>query len=54
VVFAPNGAELSRIQLPETNGADESFRRIRVGGDGFLYQLATSEEGATLWRTVTP
>lgn len=50
VVLAPNGAEVSRIQLPETNGADESFRRIRVGDDGFLYQLTTSEDGATLWR----
>jgi hypothetical protein len=50
VVLAPNGAELSRIQLPEANGADESFRRIRVGDDGFLYQLTTSEDGATLWR----
>lgn len=49
VVLAANGAELSRIELPETHGADESFRRIRVGGDGFLYQLTTSEDGATLW-----
>lgn len=50
VVLSANGAEVSRIELPETHGADESFRQIRVGGDGFLYQLTTSEDGATLWR----
>jgi hypothetical protein len=50
VVLAANGAELRRIDLPETFDADESFRRIRVGGDGFLYQLTTAEEGATMWR----
>jgi hypothetical protein len=50
VVLSANGAEVSRIELPETNGADESFRHIRVGDDGFLYQLTTSEDGATLWR----
>jgi hypothetical protein len=50
IVLAANGAELSRIELPETHDADESFRRIRVGGDGFLYQLTTGRDGATLWR----
>ncbi len=50
VVLSPSGTELSRIELPENTGAEESFRRIQVGADGFLYHLSYADEGATLWR----
>jgi hypothetical protein len=50
VVLAPTGAELARVALPASTGAEESFRRVRVGADGALYQLAFDEHGATLRR----
>jgi hypothetical protein len=48
VVLEPNGAELTRVRLPANRGAEESFRRIRVGADGALYHMAWDETGVTL------
>lgn len=48
VVLEPNGAELTRVRLPANRGAEESFRRIRVGADGALYHMGWDERGVTL------
>lgn len=50
VVLDPSGSELGRLDLPASTGAEESFRRIRVGADGTVYHLAWDEHGATMRR----
>lgn len=50
VVLDDAGAELARFDLPASIGAEESFRRIRIGADGALYHLAFEERGATMRR----
>jgi hypothetical protein len=50
VVLSPSGSELARVELPANLGAEESFRRIRVGADGALYHLHYDETGATLQK----
>lgn len=44
------GRELSRVVLPPESGAEESFRRLRVGANGGLYHLGFDSDGATLRR----
>lgn len=50
VVLDASGSELGRLDLPASTGAEESFRRIRVGADGTVYHLAWDERGATMRR----
>lgn len=50
VVLDSTGTELFRVELPANSGAEESFRRIRVGADGAVYHLAYGDEGATMRR----
>ena len=50
VVLDDAGVEQARVDLPASTGAEESFRRIRIGADGVLYHLAYEERGATMRR----
>jgi hypothetical protein len=50
VLLSSGGDELDRIRLPASQIALEQFRSLFVGADGNMYQLAFSEEGATLRR----
>jgi hypothetical protein len=50
--LSPEGHELWRVLFPPNTGPEEQFRKIRVGGDGAIYHLALSDEGATLRRYV--
>jgi hypothetical protein len=50
VVLDAVGTEVLRVELPASTGPEESFRRVRLGGDGALYHLAYEERGVTLRR----
>jgi hypothetical protein len=50
VVLSGEGVELQRFELPATDGAEESFRRLRVGGDGAIYHMGFSDAGVTIRR----
>ncbi len=50
VVLDRLGVEQSRLRLPAQPGAEESFRRLRVGQDGALYHMAYGLKGVTLRR----
>lgn len=50
VTFSRTGREISRVVLPPESGAEESFRRLRVGANGGLYHLGFDSDGATLRR----
>ncbi|MBW1809633.1 MAG: hypothetical protein JRJ87_15670 [Deltaproteobacteria bacterium] len=52
VLLSSGGDELDRIRLPASRIALEQFRSLFVGADGMMYQLAFSEEGATLRKVV--
>jgi hypothetical protein len=50
VVLDPGGAEIARLVLPPKAGAEETFRALRVGPDGALYQLVFDADGASMRR----
>jgi hypothetical protein len=53
VVLSGDGRELERFELPAIDGAEESFRRVRIGADGALYHMGFSESGVTI-RRISP
>lgn len=50
VVLDRAGRELDRFELPAADGADESFRRVRVAPDGAIHHMAFAESGVTIRR----
>jgi hypothetical protein len=50
VVLSRDGSELERFELPAMDGAEESFRRVRIGADGALYHMGFSDAGVTIRR----
>jgi hypothetical protein len=50
VVLDRDGRELDRFELPAADGADESFRRVRVAPDGTIHHMAFAESGVTIRR----
>jgi hypothetical protein len=50
LVLDPSGAEIARLSLPPSTGAEETFRSLRVGPDGALYQLVFEPTGPTMRR----
>jgi hypothetical protein len=50
VVLDAKATELERFELPGTDGAEESFRRVRVSADGTIHHMAFGEDGVTFRR----
>jgi hypothetical protein len=50
VVLSASGDELRRFELPAADGAEESFRRVRVAPDGSIHHMAFGESGVTIRR----
>lgn len=50
VILGPDGSELGRVMLPPRQGPEESYRPVRLGADGNVYQMSWDEHGVTMRR----
>lgn len=50
VVLDAKARVLERFELPVTDSAEESFRRVRVSADGTIHHMAFGDDGVTFRR----
>jgi hypothetical protein len=50
IVLDASGVETNRLSLPVSTGPEETFRTLRIGPDGALYQIVFGATGASIRR----